>query len=86
MPPALMPCVPQLRRGHAGLGADTPPRVAAYSTVMSEKPCSPEFLARLIGGDVEWLEGDVQGAFAAADYEDNEDDGEGGSPPAPPRG
>ncbi|MGA2711227.1 MAG: hypothetical protein ACLQJ0_00655 [Steroidobacteraceae bacterium] len=53
---------------------------------MSEKPCSPEFLARLIGGDVEWLEGDVQGAFAAADYEDNEDDGEGGSPPAPPRG
>jgi hypothetical protein len=49
---------------------------------MPEQPPSAEFLARLIGGDVEVLEGDVQGAFDASDYED---DGEGGLPTAAPR-
>jgi hypothetical protein len=49
--------------------------VAGYSTAMTEQPISPEFLARLLGGEVRHVDGDVQGAFDASGYENDGDDG-----------
>jgi hypothetical protein len=33
-------------------------------------PLSPELLERLIGGEVEWVDGGVQEPFVASAYED----------------